>query len=293
MSPVLQKQNFRRDPVVKRHFVFAVLLCLLIVSAAWAQELATRMGNKEVVEMVGLGLSDDVIVEKIRTAPETKFDTSLEALKELKAAKVPDSVIKAMINPRAPAVVAAVAAPAPAAVVAKDPNLPPKEVGVYWKNVEKFIFIEGQMVSQAQIGGRAAHYFTYGVKSKHWNAYLSGKESRNKVKDNRPVFYFYVPEGNSANDYTLLKLDQKSDRRQFEVGSIGGWTGQKSGVREGNTKGFDAERVASRTYKVTLAQELPPGEYGFFMGTGQQMAMSDKEAGGSSQGRIYDFSISK
>jgi hypothetical protein len=51
--------------------------------------------------------------------------------------------------------------------------------------------------------------------------------------------------------------------------------------------------VASRTYKVTLNQDLPPGEYGFFMGTGQQMALSDKEAGGSSQGRIYDFSISK
>jgi hypothetical protein len=272
----------------------AALLCLFTVSAGWAQELATRMGNKEVVEMVGLGLSDDVIVEKIRTAPETKFDTGLDALKELKAAKVPDAVIKAMINPRAPVVVPVAPAPAPPpAVVAEDPNLPPKEVGVYWKDAEKFIFIEGQMVSQAQIGGRAAHYFTYGVKSKHWNAYLSGNESRNKVKDNKPVFYFYVPEGNSANDYTLLKLDKKGDRRQFEVGSIGGWTGQKSGVREGNTRGFEAERVASRTYKVTLNQDLPPGEYGFFMGTGQQMAMSNKEAGGSSQGRIYDFSIPK
>ena len=268
--------------------VFAALLCLFTVS--WSQELATRMGNKEVVEMVGLGLSDDVIVEKIRTAPETKFDTGLEALKELKAAKVPDAVIKAMINPRAPVVVPAAAAPA---VVAEDPNLPPKEVGVYWKNAEKFVFIEGQMVSQAQIGGRAAHYFTYGVKSKHWNAYLSGNESRNKVKDNKPVFYFYVHEGSSGNDYTLLKLDKKGDRRQFEVGSIGGWTGQKSGVRESNTRGFESERVASRTYKITLTQELPPGEYGFFMGTGQQMAMSNKEAGGSSQGRIYDFSISK
>jgi hypothetical protein len=218
MFPVLQKQNFRRNSVLKRLSVLAALLCLFTVSAGWAQELATRMGNKEVIEMVGLGLSDDVIVEKIRTVPETKFDTGLDALKELKAAKVPDAVIKAMINPRAPVVVQAAVAPAAApAVVAEDPNLPPKEVGVYWKDTEKFVFIEGQMVSQAQIGGRAAHYFTYGVKSKHWNAYLSGNESRNRVKDNKPVFYFYVPEGNSGNDYTLLKLDKKGDRRQFEV----------------------------------------------------------------------------
>jgi hypothetical protein len=281
--------------VLKKRFVFAALLCLFTVSVGWTQELATRLGNKEVIEMVGLGLSDDVIVEKIRTAPETKFDTSLDALKELKTAKVPDTVIKAMINPRAPVVVAAVAAPAPAApvLVSEDPNLPPKDVGVYWKDADKFVFIEGQMVSQAKIGGRAAHAFTYGIKSKHWNAYLPGNESKNKVKDSRPMFYFYVPEGNSGNDYTLLKLDKKGDRRQFEVGSIGGWTGQKSGVRESNTRGFEAERVASRTYKVTLNQDLPAGEYGFFMGTGQQMALSDKEAGGSAQGRIYDFSISK
>ncbi len=278
--------------MLKKLVIVGALLLLVVSFRGWAQELATRMGNKEVVELVGLGLSEDVIVEKIRTAPETKFDTSLEALKALKEAKVPDGVIKTMINPRAPVLMATAAPPAPP-VATEDPNLPPKEVGVYWKNADKFVFVEGQMVSQAQIGGRAAHYFTYGVKSKHWNAYLPGNESKNKVKDNHPVFYFYVPEGNSASDYTLLKLDKKGDRRQFEVGSIGGWTGQKSGVREGNTRGFEAERVASRTYKVTLTQDLPPGEYGFFMGTGQQMAMNNKEAGGSSQGRIYDFSIPK
>ncbi len=282
-------------------FVWALAASLLLVPTARGQELTKRLDNQAIIDMVSLGLGDDVIIEKIRSANEPHFDTDVDGLKKLKEAKVSDPVIRAMINPRAvpaaaPAAVVAAATPPPApapAPPAEDPNLPPKEVGVFWKHGPNFTFIEGQMVSQAQIGGRAAHKLTFGVKSKHWNAYLMGPESKNKVKDTRPVFYFYVPEGGSASDYTLLKLDKKGDRRQFEVGSIGGWFGQKSGTKEGNSRGFDVERVAPRTYKASLLVDLDPGEYGFFMGTGQQMAMSDKEAGGSSTGRIYDFSIPK
>jgi hypothetical protein len=262
---------------------------------ARGQELTKRLDNQAIIDMVSLGLSDEVIIDKIRSANEPRFDTDVEGLKKLKEAKVSDAIIRAMINPRAaaPAMVAVSAPVAAPAAPVEDPNLPPKEVGVFWKNGPNFVFIEGQMVSQAQIGGRAAHAFTFGVKSKHWNAYLMGHESKNKVKDTRPTFFFYVPEGGSAGDYTLVKLDQKGDRRQFEVGSIGGWFGQKSGTKESNSRGFDVERVAPRTYKATLTVTLDPGEYGFFMGTGQQMALSDKEAGGSSTGRIYDFSVPK
>jgi hypothetical protein len=49
--------------------------------------------------MVSLGLSDDVIIEKVRSAASTNFDTSVEGLKLLKEAKVSDSILKAMINP--------------------------------------------------------------------------------------------------------------------------------------------------------------------------------------------------
>lgn len=272
--------------MLRRILAVLTVVCLLAAAPA-AQELAKRLSNQDIIDMAGLGLSDDVIIAKIRAAQDAKFDTSTEALKALKEAKVSDAVIRVMIDPRVPDAPPAAAPVAPA----EDPNLPPKEVGVYWKNGSDFVLIEGQMVSQAQIGGRAAHKFTFGIKSKHWNAYLAGPESKNKVKDLHPVFYFYVLEGASPSDYTLLKLDKKGDRRQFEVGSIGGWTGQKSGTREGNAEGFEYQRVAPRTYKVTLTVDLKPGEYGFFMGTGQQMAMSDKEAGGSAQGRIYDFSI--
>ena len=44
-----------------------------------------------------VGNASAAITEKIRTAPEVKFDTSIEGLKALKAAKVSDAVIKQMI----------------------------------------------------------------------------------------------------------------------------------------------------------------------------------------------------
>jgi heat shock protein HslJ len=56
--------------------------------------------------MVSLGIGDDVIIEKILSAATTNFDTSVDGLKTLKASKVSDAVLKAMINPRGPTAVA-------------------------------------------------------------------------------------------------------------------------------------------------------------------------------------------
>jgi hypothetical protein len=48
--------------------------------------------------MVGLGLSDNLITDKIRVAQLTDFDTTVVGLRALKAAKVSDAVIRVMVN---------------------------------------------------------------------------------------------------------------------------------------------------------------------------------------------------
>jgi len=63
---------------------------------------SATMKNADVIELAGLGLSDDVIIDKIYSAKQTDFDTSIASLRSLKAAKVSDSVIRAMINPQGP-----------------------------------------------------------------------------------------------------------------------------------------------------------------------------------------------
>lgn len=286
-APVPQ---FRRATLV----AIAVLLALT-ADLSLAQSPNKRLTNKDIIDMTALGLSDDVIIAKIRSvsgADGLAFDTSVDGLKALKAANVSDTVIKVMMNP----------APAPAAVVVaataitNDPNLPPPEVGVYWKDGPTFVLIQGMNLSKVKAGGRAGAFFTNGMRSEHWDATVEGPTSKNHVKERRPVFYFYVPDGDTSADYFLIKLEKKSDHREFQVGSFGGITGGKAGVKSDKEVPFHAEHVGIRIYKVTLDADLKPGEYGFFLGTGTQSNMSggnmgSARSGGSAGGKIYDFAI--
>jgi hypothetical protein len=272
------------------------LACVLFASLARSQEPGKRFTNQDVIEMAKLGLADDVIIAKIRSvsgngAEAAVFDTSVDALKVLKAANISDAVIKAMINPMPPPA-PVVAATAPMTL---DANLPPPEVGVYWKNGANFTLIQGRALDQTKVGGKAGSYFTDGMRNQHWDAYLDGPHSGNIVKERRPTFYLYVPDGSDAYDYVLIILNKKSNRREFQIGSFGGVSGGKSGVKRDKEVDFKAEHVGIRTYKVTLAADLKPGEYAFFMGTGTSSTMSGahdgNRSGGAASGRIYDFNI--
>ena len=61
------------------------------------QQSAPKLTNKDIVEMTSAGLSSEIILAKIASSP-CEFDTSTESLKSLKAAKVPNTVILAMVK---------------------------------------------------------------------------------------------------------------------------------------------------------------------------------------------------
>jgi len=302
-NPAMTSNPATPNPASERRISVTALctlcFCLLAPSPAPAQQdtsFQKRFTNQDIIDMAKLGLSDDVIIAKIRAAtasdPDSvRMDTSIAALKSLKAANVPDSVIKIMINP----------APAPAAVVAgaspmtMDPNLPPPEVGVYWKDQGKFVFVEGRAVTNTKAGGKAGSFFTNGLRNQHWDATIEGPTSRNLVRDHHPTFYLYVNEGTDSSDYVLLRLNKKSDHREFQIGSFGGITGGKSGIKQDKEVAISSEHVGIRMYKLIVDGDLKAGEYGFFMGTGQGNTMAGAKggnrSGGAASGRIYDFSI--
>jgi hypothetical protein len=287
----------RRSAMASLLTVFVLLAAACVAGGQESATLRKRFTNQDVVEMAKLGLSDDVIIAKIRQAYEAgtdavSFDTSVDGLKSLKAANVPDSVIKVMINPAPPpAPVVAGASP-----ISVDPNLPPPEVGVYWRDQGKFVRVQGQAVTNTKTGGKAGSFFSDGLRNQHWDATIEGPTSRNAIRDRQPVFYLYVPDGDDSSDYVLIKLNKKSDHREFQIGSFGGITGGKSGVKKDKEIPFRAEHVGIRVYKVTIQDEgLKPGEYAFFMGTGQSNTMAGahggNRSGGSASGRVWDFTI--
>ena len=108
-------------------WLFAVLLCTA-PSVLFAQPRnATRpappianpqkeiLTNAAIIELSQPGLGEAVITEKIRQS-ECSFDTSISGLKQLKAAKVSDTLIALMMNPNAKPAPQPALAPAPAAV---------------------------------------------------------------------------------------------------------------------------------------------------------------------------------
>jgi|HubBroStandDraft_6_1064221.scaffolds.fasta_scaffold526896_1 hypothetical protein len=83
-----------------RRFVETWLVIASLLTVATTQVQTKPLSNDDVTQMVALGIGDDVIIDKIRSAAATNFDTSIDGLKALKAAKVSDAVLKAMINSR-------------------------------------------------------------------------------------------------------------------------------------------------------------------------------------------------
>jgi len=82
-----------------RRFISAIFAVCLSLTVARSQTQPKPLSNDDVIQMVSMGLADDVIIEKIHSATKTDFDTSIDGLKSLKAANVSDALLKAMINP--------------------------------------------------------------------------------------------------------------------------------------------------------------------------------------------------
>jgi hypothetical protein len=86
----------------RRFFVLALVVSLAAIALPLANSRVanaaqTALTNKDIADMHRSGLSADVIIAKIKAGP-CSFDTSPQALQGLKAEKVPDNVILAMVN---------------------------------------------------------------------------------------------------------------------------------------------------------------------------------------------------
>jgi hypothetical protein len=235
------------------------------------------MSNQDVLDMVSMGLGDGVILEKIRTAPETDFATDLESLKTLKAAHVSDPVIRAMINPKA------AAAPSGTNVAAPTPTNSdlPDDVGVYIKARGKLNEVSPEVVGYKS-GGVMKSIATYGMDKGHINGSVQGPKSTLQVGGDAE-FIIRCPEGTAIAEYQLLRLDMKGDRREFRS-----WTGgviHHSQGAEKNEEKYDSEKIAPRVYRIKLPP-LKKGEYGF-------LPPGSTSGNIASSGKLYTFGITE
>jgi hypothetical protein len=257
--------------------VASVVVFLLLMSiAGQAQQLSKKMTNQDVIDMVSLGLSDDVIVDKIHATDGTDFDTSVAALKKLKAAKVPDRVMRAMINPK-PALIA-VSAPV-TSVSRPAASWLPDEAGVYVFIKGKLTEIEPEIVGW-QTGGIMKSMATGGLTKGHINGKIMKPKSAVQLPN--PVeCIIKTPEGTSVGEYQLLRLDEKGNRREFRA--LTGGIIHASAGSEKNTIPSQPEKIAKSTWKIQFT-DLKKGEYGFLPPGVSSQSLS-------SAGKIYTFGV--
>jgi hypothetical protein len=258
----------------------AVLLCTLLACAsllpAHSQDgTKGKLSNQDILDMVSMGLSDDVILEKIRTAPETGFATDLESLKALKAAHVSDPVIRAMINPKA---AATPSAPAASTTATANPDVP-EDIGVYVKVRGKLVDVTPEVVGW-KTGGALKSFATNGLNKGHVNGTIQGPKSALQVGSDAE-FIVKCPEGTAVTEYQLLRLDMKGDRREFR--SITGGIIHSSGGAEKNAEKFDYEKVAPRVFRIKLPP-LKKGEFGI-------LPPGSTSGNVASSGKMYTFGI--
>src|SRR5258707_1078674 len=231
------------------------------------------MTNEDVIEMLGFGLTDDVVMDKIHSTPATDFDTAVAGLKILKTAKVSDSVIRAMINPH-PATPLVSAAGRDSAVNA-NPNDPTSshDAGIYMyakaKDGLRLTILEPTVYSQGKSGGMCMAEPGTGfleVEVKHHSTVpsldigvVSSNHSNIKTGDSAVVFYFYFEESSAGlshasfggtttpNEFTLLKFEEKKDSRETVV-MQGNVFGASSGTDEKANTGFSFTKLRPGVY---------------------------------------------
>jgi S1-C subfamily serine protease len=70
-------------------------------AASQANAAPLALTNQDILDLSSAGISEDLIVEKIKTATARNFDTSVSGIKSLKSAGISDVIIKAMLQPSA------------------------------------------------------------------------------------------------------------------------------------------------------------------------------------------------
>lgn len=182
-----------------------------------------------------------------------------------------------------PVVVSHAPAPVVSAVPEDAPNSVPTEAGMYVETSSRPTKILGQIVEFVRTGSLLVSTLTYGIKSAKGNAQLLGPHAQTVTPSN-PTFYFIPAKqesdaGVNAGDLILIRLEEKKQRRQFEIGAQGEWRASK-GISLTHQVQLNRSEVKPGVYKIAPATELGRGEYGLYLARGEGL-----------QAYIYDFSV--
>ncbi len=253
---------------IRSLFFCAALFITALMSTVMAQE-ARSLTNQDVLRLVKLGLSSDIIVTKINESP-AGFDLSIEGLASLAQNHVPNDVIKAMqakalITPRPSSSANSKAAPASAsgAASAGKTSVPlPPDKGVYlWDGKSMHLLHQSRVPSMGQSFWRSVTPFV----KKKIELQMLDAHAKAHFDNNQPVIVVsgmgdVVP---GVPSFRLLRVKtggMRKDRRIVGTYDVGGFFGSVQMVD--NEIECKMEKIAEGVYAFRTVGALPDGEYG-------------------------------
>lgn len=229
----------------------------------WSVIFATRppsMGevltNESVLAMVRAGLTDDVIVAKIRSTA-TNFDLTHDQLIRLKHQGVPDRVLEAMLSPGAPS------SPATAHLPSTEARDVPHAGALLPLGVVEHVKADGVRVPLKRVFGKLE--FTYGVFFTKTELVVPRRRAPYRVTERQPTFRIDLPD---AEGLRLVRLRPGGkDDRNLKVKSshmLDFKFTQTMGleISEDDTIRLIVEPDGKAT-RMRPAEPLRSGEYGF------------------------------
>ena len=253
--------------------VFLVICPLLVAQQA--------LNNDSIIKLVKAGLSDDLIVSTINAQAGT-YDVSTDGLIALKAGRVSDKVVAAIVmKATAPAAVPTALQPA----APGGPSLPAgiDSVGLYYPakdgSWQEVIAYDVNIGSSGAIKSFTKHM----IKGNN-DGQVEGDTSRLKLT--LPAkFLLYVPEGRSPGEYQLIHFRIVNGNREFSL--IARKPNPKNpDAQLRDTVDFDTKKIAPRLYEIDLGKDLGKGEYGLL-----PPSVPGSTGKGESPEKIYTFSF--
>ncbi len=250
---------------------FLLTACaLLLVVSVGAQEVLT---NDAVIAMKRVGLSDAVILVKIRSS-QSKFDVSTPALVALKQAGLSDQIIEAMVGS------SGLGGAVPPPTVSAPPRgqgragLPQGRESVFHLQGDQYVELA------AAVASIETNFAFFQSKSE---IVLKGRKAPYRITEREPMF-FSVWSPNEAPLVRLKRGDDHDDRNlKISSGAFMPFGGsQRQGVRSEDTLDVEADKDPRGFYRIKPKQPLPPGEYGFILTLGFATGTT---------GKIFDFGV--
>lgn len=265
----------------------AVLLAVAVLCAMAANaQNENVLTNQSIVDLVNIGLPENIIITKIETS-ECRFDTSVDALKELSEKGVNSSIIVAMMNVS---------------------HQSAKETEEKRNSISGIFFVDKDgthnklqpTVFSGQRANTLGAAFSYGIASVRVINTINGEQASTVVDSDRPEFYFlfnqksdvfsvtdwWFAASNSPSQFVLAKLsvNEKKNMRELQMGKVNMYAGISNGIDEKARIDFEFVQESDGRFRITPSKPLEAGEYCFFF---QGTLPKD----GLNNNSVFDFSV--